>query len=61
VQQSFEKLFERPGLPKAIRSDNGVPFASRTALYGLSRLPAWWVALGISLERGRPGQSPSNP
>jgi transposase InsO family protein len=60
VQQSFEKLCERHGLPEAIRSDNGAPFASRTALYGLSRLSAWWVALGISLERGRPGHPQDN-
>src|SRR5260221_9461642 len=54
VQQSFEKLFERHGLPQAIRSDNGTPFASRTAVLGLSRLSAWWVALGINLGRRRP-------
>src|SRR5258707_4847732 len=41
-QQSFEKLFERHGLPQAIRSDNGTHFASRTAVLGLSRLSAWW-------------------
>jgi transposase InsO family protein len=60
VQQSFEKLFQRHGLPQAIRSDNGTPFASRTALLGLSRLSAWWVALGINLERSRPGKPQDN-
>ena len=60
VQQSFEKLFERHGLPQAIRSDNGTPFASRTAVLGLSRLSAWWVALGINLERSRPGKPQDN-
>jgi putative transposase len=55
VQRSFERLFERHGLPQAIRSDNGSPFASVQTLYGLSRLSAWWVALGIDLERGRAG------
>ena len=55
VRKSFERLFERQGLPGAIRSDNGSPFASALALLGLSRLSAWWVALGIDLERGRPG------
>jgi hypothetical protein len=39
---------------------SGAPFARRTALYGLSRLSAWWVALGISLERGRPGHPQDN-
>jgi transposase InsO family protein len=55
VRKSFEHLFERHGLPQAIRSDNGSPFASCHGLFGLSRLWAWWVALGIDLERGRPG------
>lgn len=60
VRQSFERLFERTGLPQAIRSDNGVPFASVRALLGLSRLSAWWVPLGIDLERGRPGHPQDN-
>jgi transposase InsO family protein len=55
VQRSFEGLFERHGLPEAIRSDNGSPFASVQSVHGLSRLSAWWVALGIDLERGRVG------
>jgi len=60
VQKNFEGLFERHGLPAAIRSDNGAPFASRSAIHGLSRLSAWWVALGINLERGRPGHPQDN-
>ena len=55
VRACFERLFERDGVPEAIRSDNGVPFASSTGVLGLSKLSAWWVALGIDLERGRPG------
>ena len=55
VQACFERLFERYGLPAAIRSDNGSPFASASALLGLSKLSVWWLALGIDLERGRPG------
>jgi hypothetical protein len=54
VRECFERLFRRHGLPGAIRSDNGAPFASATGILGLSRLSAWWVALGIDLERGRP-------
>lgn len=54
VQACFERLFERHGLPQAIRSDNGTPFASQ-GLLGLSRLSVWWLAQGIELERGRPG------
>jgi putative transposase len=60
VRRSFERLFERQGLPQAIRSDNGSPFASVHSLFGLSRLSAWWVALGIDLERGRPGHPQDN-
>jgi transposase InsO family protein len=55
VRVCFERLFERHGVPTAIRSDNGAPFASDQGVLGLSRLSAWWVALGIDLERGRPG------
>jgi putative transposase len=55
VQASFEGVFEQYGLPGAIRSDNGTPFACSQALLGLSRLSAWWLALGIDLERSRPG------
>ena len=60
VRQSFEQLFERAGLPQAIRSDNGSPFASVHGVFGLSRLSAWWVALGIDLERSRPGHPQDN-
>ena len=60
VRKHFEWLFERHGLPQAIRSDNGSPFASTRSVYGLSRLSACWVALGIELERGRPGHPQDN-
>jgi putative transposase len=60
VRRVFERLFERYGLPQRIRSDNGSPFAAVNALLGLSRLSAWWVALGIDLERGRPGHPQDN-
>ena len=55
VRAAFERLFQQHGLPAAIRSDNGSPFASTNAIFGLTRLSAWWLALGIDLERGRPG------
>lgn len=60
VRAVFEEIFEQHGLPKAIRSDNGAPFAASQAVLGLSRLSAWWVALGIELERGRPGKPQDN-
>ena len=51
----FEAVFKEFGLPKAIRTDNGVPFAGPNALFGLSRLSVWWLRLGIEIERIKPG------
>jgi transposase InsO family protein len=57
---AFEQLFRERGLPLAIRSDNGVPFASPNGLYGLSRLSVWWLRLGIEIERIKPGRPQQN-
>jgi putative transposase len=56
----FERTFQEFGLPRAIRTDNGVPFASAHALYGLSKLSVWWLRLGIHIERIRPGHPEQN-
>lgn len=56
----FERVFQEFGLPAAIRTDNGVPFASAWALYGLSKLAVWWLRLGIQLERITPGHPEQN-
>lgn len=55
VRPVFEELFRRYGLPMAIQSDNGPPFASVRAPRGLTELSAWWVSLGIQVVRSRPG------
>jgi transposase InsO family protein len=55
----FERVFRDYGLPTAIRTDNGAPFAS-AALGGISRLSLWWLKLGIIPERIRPGQPQQN-
>jgi putative transposase len=55
VRLACERLFEQYGLPRTIRSDNGPPFATTSAPMGLSRLSAWWLALGIDLDRIDPG------
>ncbi len=47
---AFERIFGEFGLPKAIRTDNGIPFASRSAFFGLSKLAVWWLRLGIGIE-----------
>jgi transposase InsO family protein len=57
---AFERLFRERGLPKAIRSDNGVPFASPNALFQLSKLSVWWLRLGITIERIKPGRPQQN-
>ena len=57
---AFERLFHDRGLPTAIRSDNGVPFASPNALFNLSKLSVWWLRLGIAIERIKPGHPQQN-
>lgn len=57
---AFEQLFLERGLPQAIRSDNGVPFASPNALFNLSKLSVWWLRLGIEIERIKPGHPQQN-
>jgi len=61
IQREFTRLFQLYGLPKVIKSDNGVPFANITVPQRLSRLSAGWVALGIRLEHSRPGHPQDNP
>ena len=56
----FERAFKDFGLPKTIRTDNGVPFSCCNALYGLSRLSVWWLRLGIHIERIKPGHPEQN-
>lgn len=59
VRAIFEAAFREHGLPEAIRTDNGAPFAS-CALAGLSRLAVWWIKLGIRAERIAAGHPEQN-
>src|SRR5271157_5889202 len=59
VRAIFEAAFREYGLPAAIRTDNGAPFAS-TAVAGLSRLAVWWMKLGIVPERIAAGHPEKN-
>ena len=59
VQAIFEAAFREYGMPLAIRTDNGPPFASR-AVAGLSRLSLWWMKLGIVPERIQAGHPEQN-
>ena len=60
VRGQVTRVFQRHGLPEVIRSDNGPPFVARNAPLGLSRLSAWWVSLGINLDRILPGRPDQN-
>jgi transposase InsO family protein len=55
----FEAAFREYGMPRAIRTDNGAPFAS-SAVGGLSRLSVWWMKLGIVAERIEAGHPKQN-
>jgi transposase InsO family protein len=59
AQVIFEAVFREYGLPEAMRTDNGPPFAT-AAPQGLSRLSIWWLHLGIRHERIRPGHPEQN-
>ena len=59
VRAIFEAAFREYGLPEAIRTDNGAPFA-RSAVGGLSRLAVWWIKLGIVPERIEAGHPEQN-
>jgi putative transposase len=58
-RRELERVFRQYGLPRAIRSDNGPPFAS-VGVTGLSRLSVWWLKLGIMPERIEPGRPEQN-
>jgi transposase InsO family protein len=60
VIAAFERLFRERGLPDAIRTDNGLPFASPNGLFNLSKLSVWWLRFGIAIERIQPGHPQQN-
>jgi transposase InsO family protein len=59
VRPVFDRLFREYGLPGAIRTDNGVPFAT-TGIHGLSQLNVWWMRLGIQHQRILPASPQQN-
>ncbi|MBX7245675.1 MAG: IS481 family transposase [Candidatus Sumerlaeaceae bacterium] len=59
VREVFERLFDEYGLPGAILSDNGSPWAS-TSAGGLTKLSVWWIKLGIMPYRIFPGRPQEN-
>jgi transposase InsO family protein len=60
VIAAFERIFTERGLPAAIRTDNGLPFASPNGLFNLSKLSVWWLRLGIAIERIKLGHPQQN-
>ena len=60
TQTAFERLFREYGLPRVVRTDNGVPFAQPNALGRLGTLGFWWVRLGIRPEHIQPGKPAQN-
>jgi putative transposase len=59
AKPAFKRLFREVGLPDAIRTDNGAPFAS-TGIHGLCELNVWWMKLGIVHQRIRPSSPQEN-
>jgi putative transposase len=59
TELALQSVFSEYGLPDAMRSDNGTPFAS-TGRLGLSKLSVWLMRLGIALERIQPGRPDQN-
>jgi putative transposase len=59
VRPVFDRLFREYGLPGAIRTDNGVPFAT-CGIHGLSQLNVWWLRLGIQHQRILPASPQQN-
>ncbi len=58
--ETFTNAFKEFGVPDAIRTDNGSPFASGNSFYNLTQLSVWWMRLGIKVERIRPGNPQEN-
>ena len=56
----FERAFREFGLPRAILSDNGAPFAAARGLRGLTKLSVWWLKLGIQPIRTEPASPEQN-
>ncbi len=59
VERVFREIFRKEGLPRAILTDNGTPFAT-TGVARLSRLAVWWIRLGIQPLRIQPGHPEQN-
>ena len=59
IKAEFREAFNRYGLPRVLRTDNGSPFAARS-LRGLSRFSVWLLKLGITPNRIVPAKPSQN-
>lgn len=59
-QRSMTIVFSNNGLPSAMRTDRGIPFASHGRSMSLTKLSIWWLKLGIELRRIQPGKPTQN-
>ena len=60
TRHAFVQLFRTYGVPRVLRTDNGVPFAQPNAIGRLGSLAFWWIRLGIRPEHSRPGRPADN-
>jgi putative transposase len=60
AKAAFERAFREYGVPRQMVSDNGSPFCSTKSLGGLTRLSRWWIELGITPVRIKPGRPDQN-
>jgi transposase InsO family protein len=60
VRPILTRLFQAHGLPRALRTDNGSPFARRDGLGGLTRLSVWLLKLNVWPDRIQPGRPDQN-
>jgi hypothetical protein len=56
AKKVFERVFREHGVPRQLISDNGTPFCSATSLGGLTQLSRWWIEMGVTPIRIRPGR-----
>lgn len=60
TRREFVGIFREYGIPRVLRTDNGVPFAHPNAIGRLGQLALWWVRLGIKPEHTRPARPSEN-
>jgi putative transposase len=60
AKAGFERVFREYGVPRQMITDNGTPFCGANSLGGLTQLCRWWIELGITPVRIKPGRPDQN-